>query len=60
MIVAFVPFPSLILVFGLGAGAIFTVVGSDLATANAAVAAAVVVVATFAACVAAETLVAAI
>lgn len=55
--VAFVPFPLEIevLLFVFLEGAIFTVVGSDLATVVAAVAAAVEFVATFAACDATET-----
>jgi hypothetical protein len=47
--VAFVPLSSVDLAVDLGAGAIFTVVGSDLATLVAALAAAVELVAVFAA-----------
>ena len=47
--VAFVPFPSVDLEVDLGAGAIFTVLGSDFATVVAALAAAVELVAVFAA-----------
>jgi hypothetical protein len=60
VMVALVPLPSVDFDVDFGAGAIFTVVGSDFATAVAADAAAVVFVAIFAACVAALTFAAAV